>query len=40
MIFLPVVISRSVESELEGILGGVGIGKKCTNSNSDLSLIS
>jgi hypothetical protein len=32
--------SRAVESESEGILGGVGVGvgEKCTESDSDLSL--
>jgi hypothetical protein len=30
------VRTRAVESESEGILGGVGVGKKCTD--SDLSL--
>jgi hypothetical protein len=32
--------TRAVESEpeSEGILGGVGVGKKCADSDSDLSL--
>jgi hypothetical protein len=33
-------LSRAVESEweVEGILGGVGVGKKCTDSDFDLNL--
>jgi hypothetical protein len=30
--------NRAVQSEPEGILGGVGVGKKCTDSDSDPSL--
>jgi hypothetical protein len=32
------VKTRAVESESEGIVGGVGVGKKYTDSDSDLSL--
>jgi hypothetical protein len=32
------VNNRAAESESEGILGGVGVGKKCTDSDSDLDI--